>query len=157
MVLDNGAWCLHDKTSSKNGCHQWLYVSRENLSHLLPLQEFLWVWPRLLSNYCLCTGSQSIWNIVCTFEVQRPHFLCFWLSYTEAPYWFSKPEFLVVCLSGIGILGRGAGCGYQMPHSLERTSAIVIILLTSHPLASVGLDYTAFPPLLLVLFLFLYL
>ena len=94
---------------------------------------------------------------MCTFEVQRPHFLCFWLSYTEAPYWFSKPEFLVVCLSGIGILGRGAGCGYQMPHSLERTSAIVIILLTSHPLASVGLDYTAFPPLLLVLFLFLYL
>ena len=70
----------------------------------------------------------------------------------------SMPDVLVACLPR----ARSPGWEAQFDEGqilcfLERTSAIVIILPTGHPFASVGLDSTAFPPLLLVLFLFLYL
>ena len=75
------------------------------------------------------------------------------------PHWSSKPDVLGACLPDAGTVGWGAGCGSQIPHSLERTSATVIILLMGHPHGSVGFDYTVSPPLPLVLlcFSFLYL
>ena len=56
---------------------------------------------------------------------------------------------------GTHLPGAGPPCwGAQTPHSLGRTSAIVIILPLSFS-GGVGLDYIASPPLLLILLWFL--
>ena len=53
-------------------------------------------------------------------------------------------------------LGWGAGCGVWTPHSLRRTSAIVIVLLfVGFLLGGRGLDYVILPPIFVVLSLYL--
>ena len=61
----------------------------------------------------------------------------------------SKPDVLGSCLSSAGPPGRGPQYGAQSPWSLERMSAIVIILPKSHPRWTAYLDYTVSLPLLL--------
>ena len=101
------------------------------------------IWPRFLSNYCLCTGTWNMWDIVQTVKEQS---LCF-LQPSVSPVckfcWPSKLELLGTCPAGAEPPGWGAHCGAWTPHSLERTSAIVIILLFVSQLPrDVGLDYT---------------
>ena len=59
--------------------HQWPWnrIKSWNIGHkcVSPVSACLsgrlskiswWVWPMLLSNYCFCPGSQSVWDFVCT-------------------------------------------------------------------------------------------
>ena len=56
-----------------------------------------------------------------------------WLSQNK-PHLPSKPNVLGAHLPGAGPPGWGAQCGAQTPHSLRRSSVIVIILLiVGHP------------------------
>lgn len=85
------------------------------------------VWPRLISDYCFCHGSQSMWGFMCTLKE--------WNLYRPQPsdcpkvkpHWASKPIFLGACPSA------GAWCGAQTLSSFMRTSAIVITLLCGLP------------------------
>ena len=52
----------------QNGCCQHVCL-RSSTSFLQPLQEakiIKWYWFSLLSNYCFCPGSQSLWSFVWT-------------------------------------------------------------------------------------------
>ena len=52
-----------------------------------------WVWPRCLSNYCLCAGTQCVRFCVCPLRV-KCHFLQPSASPDRKPWWFSKPDVL---------------------------------------------------------------
>jgi len=88
-----------------------------------------WVWPRLLSHYCFCPRGWSVRDFVCVLQEWS---LCFQqpTGFPQIkPHWTSMPDVLWAHLPGAGPLGLGAWCGAQIPCSLERSSAIVIILL----------------------------
>ena len=84
-----------------------------------------WVWSRLYSNYCLCTGS---WGVrFCPSRVESLFPTAFWL--------LNQPLAFKARSSGdLSSQCRIFGWGTSTPHSLGKTSAGVIILLYgSHP------------------------
>lgn len=86
-----------------------------------------WIWFRLLSNYCLCAGSQSLRDILQTFKKQSLFPIA--LNSPTLKLWLPlKLDILGASLPGIGPLGWNAQCGTQILHSLGKTSTIVIIL-----------------------------
>ena len=106
-----------------------------------------WVWPSLLLNYCFCSGSQRVWNFACTLQAQSLFPKALPLSHMQT--WLAfKARCLGTHFPSKGPLGLGDLCGAWTPHSLWRTSAIVIILLfVGHLARTVGLDYTmSLPP-----------
>ena len=87
-------------------------------------------------------GLRACGFCVCPLRVKSLFLTALWLSPKQAPLAF-KPNILGVHLPGAGLSGWGAQCGAQTPHSLERTSAVVIILpFVCHPPGGTGLDYT---------------
>ena len=84
-----------------------------------------WVWPRLLLYYCLCSGPWIMRDFACPLRAESllpvvlsspGHKLC----------WFSKPDILGDYFPSAAPLGFGAQCWAQTPHSLGRTSTIVL-------------------------------
>ena len=109
-----------------------------------------WVWPRLLSNCCLCHGSWSMWFCMHSVTVESLFSTAFWLSSIHTPLAFKASH------SGGSSLCRTLELGSQMwdldpslpwenPHNCDYSSLFEL------PPASVGFDYTASPLLLPIL------
>ena len=109
------------------------------------------------TNYCFYPESCSVWDLCAPFK-NGVYFPQPSGSPKSKPHWPSKPNVLGAHLPGAGPPppGWGAWWGLKTPHSLRRTSAIVIILpFVGLPPRGVGLDYTVSLPLLPVSLWFL--
>lgn len=107
------------------------------------------VWPRFLSNYCLRAGTQQrAWGVrfcVCPLKTQSLFPTALWLSCTQALLAF-KARCSESSSSWCKTPGWASYCGTWSPHSLGRTSAVVITLLFwGHLPRDVDLICTASP------------
>ena len=119
--------------------------------------SLVWCFVLCVLNYthCICF-MLCVLNYNCYFKNKDWH-LCLLQSF-GSPICklqsLSKPDVLDSCLPSAGPPGRGPQYGAQSPCSLEKMSAIVIILPKSHPRWIAYLDYTVSLPLLLSFFFF---
>ena len=121
--------------------------------------SLVWCFVLCVLNYthCICF-MLCVLNYNCYFKNKDWH-LCLLQSF-GSPICklqsLSKPDVLYSCLPSAGPPGRGPQYGAQSPCSLEKMSAIVIILPKSHPRWIAYLDYTVSLPLLLSFFFFFF-
>lgn len=105
----------------------------------------LFVWPRILSNDCFCTGSWSVWYFVCSSWEWSLYFPQLSLSPESKPSWPSKPT----CFEGSSFWAGEHEIGTQTTRSTGRTISIVMnFLFGGFPLWGKCLEYTSTPPLL---------
>ena len=107
-----------------------VYVSRMNSNCLCLFGRLSniskWVWPRLLSNYCFCPGSWSVWDFVGALYEWGLYFPQLSDPLESKPCCFSKPNILGAYFSCTGPLGWRPQCRTQTPCSLGRSSATLI-------------------------------
>lgn len=109
----------------KNGCHQCLCPQGEvQWPPASPgSSPSKWVWPRLLSNYCLFPGSWQMWDFVWTLWKWILYFLHPFGTPGSNPCWPSKPNALGACLPGAGLVSwepnMGLGSLTSLVESLQ--------------------------------------
>lgn len=77
--------------------------------------------PSLLSNFCLCAGTKSVWDFACTLESGVSVPTALQLSYVQVPLAF-KPSHPGDSFSRCRTPGWEVQCGPQTPQCLRRTS-----------------------------------
>ena len=90
------------------------------------LQDQQVVWPRLLSNYCPCTGIQSMWDFFCMSRVESLFLQPLALSFASSSSLHSQMFWGLIFL--VQDPNWRTQCGTQNSRSLGKTSATVIIL-----------------------------
>ena len=87
-----------------------------------------WLWPRVLSNYCFSAGPRAR-EVLCSPFKSRFFFLQPTRSIIQKPPSLHKPHVPGTHLPCSGSLCWEPSVGVGDPHSSERTSVIVFILL----------------------------